>query len=197
MGWSGARNTGAQSLLESDADGCMWVDSDILMAPGVMARLIHTAVKNDFSILSGIYHQRDIPYSPVIYEYNPSGDDFKQLYMYPKDCVINPGGCGFGFVWTHRRVFEKIAKMSDFDSDRGGWFPDLRDVSGKGEDLAFCSKAQRAGFQIHVDTSIQVGHVGDGEVISIKDHLKYREEHDYKGERIGTRVGRWGASGVE
>ena len=57
---------------------------------------------------------------------------------------------GMGCTLIRRGVFEA---MSD------PWFVSLSE-SGRGEDIAFCLAARAAGFEVHVDLSFPVGHLG-------------------------------------
>jgi hypothetical protein len=83
---------------------------------------------------------------------------------------------GFGFFVTRRVMFEKMIRMYSlrYCSDRGGesvypFFQQVvrSDLAGErqlstllSEDFSFCHRARGAGFSVHVDTRIKLGHVG-------------------------------------
>lgn len=174
MGYALARNSAAQALLDGAdelADGIMWVDSDIRMKPTDIASLIGSAREYKADFVTGVYHQRAGRLAPVFYEYDRRRKSFRQVIDYPENAFSPMGGCGFGFVWTSRAVIEGIANHKNFNPQEG-WFPDKRDVGGFGEDLSFCYQAIQAGFQMYVNTGVQVGHTGDPRVIYRKDYLE-------------------------
>lgn len=169
MDFATARNTVAQQAMDADADGVIWVDSDIEPEPLSIARLVNSAKDLDF--VTGVYHKRGWPHEPVMYHYNPDLKRFFVIEGYPENSFLKIGGCGFGFVWTSTKMIRAIAEHKDFSKKRG-WFPDDRHSGGFGEDMSFCYAANNAGFNLFVDTGIQVGHDG----IWRKDYLKAWEE---------------------
>lgn len=169
MKFTDARNFCADILATEPtlADGIMWVDSDIDCPPDSIIRLLDAAQSLHSDFYSGVYHQRAGNYLPVFYAH--VGDDkYKQCEIYEPFKITEEGACGFGFVWTSTRLIKAIEALPEFDRDRGGWFPDHR-YSGTSEDLGFCTLARHAGFQLHVDSGIQVGHMGTVEFIT-RDH---------------------------
>jgi hypothetical protein len=56
-------------------------------------------------------------------------------------------GVGAGCLMVHRHVYQQMEPP---------WFK----FEGSGEDLYFCRKAKALGFQIALDTSLHLGHVG-------------------------------------
>jgi GT2 family glycosyltransferase len=170
LGYAFTRNLSA-SILRKDpdaADGIMWVDSDIMVPPNMIIRLLNTARVNKLDFLTGVYHSRKPPNLPIAYHWHPKIGMYLQILTYPKDTVLSLDACGFGFVWTSSKLINAIADHANF-SPKSGWFPDLRDSGGFGEDISFCDQARKAGFQLYMDTGVQVGHLGDTEVITEKE----------------------------
>lgn len=50
-----------------------------------------------------------------------------------------------------------------------------------GEDIFFCANAKRAGFDICLDTSVIIGHIG-AKAYTIEDHVNFLEEQKEKEE---------------
>jgi hypothetical protein len=178
LAYGAARNQAAQAVRRKPQspvvktvpiDGIMWVDSDIRMQPDAIVRLLSTVKVHSLDFVTGIYHSRYPPYLPVIYHRVPEtgSNGTKSRYLqcidYPKETILSLDACGFGFVYTSTKLINGIADSPDF-TKRGGWFPDRRDHGGFGEDIAFGDLAWRAGFQLYVDTGVQVGHTGDPKV---------------------------------
>lgn len=172
MGYSLTRNSSTQVLFQQgkDADGIMWVDSDIRCEPNSILALLATAREYDLDFTTGIYHQRAGRHLPVIYEFDEEAQKFRQYQGYPENSLVPVDGCGFGFVWTSRRLVEAIADDPEFNAEEG-WFPDKRDAGGYGEDLSFCFQARRAGFRLQANTSVLVGHLAAQYVVTRQDFL--------------------------
>lgn len=165
--YSDARNSAAQFLLESKANGIMWVDSDIRQTIHDMPTLLLSVEKYGAEFVTGVYHQRNWPHDAVFYHWFPKTQQYRSPMDYPKDAYLPCDGCGFGFVYTSRALIEAVAKSKDFNPEKG-WFPDERHVNGRGEDLTFCRKVMLLDdprFQLYVNTAAIVGHTGDPEVI--------------------------------
>ncbi len=172
-----AANTAFTSAKTEKLDGIMWVDSDMRFDPMMMVRLLSTVKENRLDFLSGTYHYRQAPYLPVFYTYDSRQGKYRQAEDYVDDVIAPAGACGFGFVWTSVATLRAIYESRHFDRKQG-WFPDTRDVGGQGEDFNFCDQARKAGIQLYVDTGVQLGHSGDGEVIT--------REHFRKAHKVGT-----------
>lgn len=191
MAWATSRNMAAQHLLKEGpgfANGIMWVDSDIMMKPDDISRLLGGAKHFGYDFVSGIYYQRLPAHSPVFYHYNKKTKRFSPADEFPEGVIAPTDGCGFGFVWTSWNAVDKIARSKEFDPYEG-WFPDKRQVGGFGEDLSFCYLAMKAGVQLYADTSIQVGHAGGPYVVTRADFLREREKLT---EKDKTRVTMYG-----
>lgn len=171
LGFSYARNVAAQSLMDMpEANGLMWVDSDIHQQPWQMTALLESALHYGATFVTGVYHQRKPPHDPVFYKYNKHRDRFNAVRSYEPNAFAPTDACGFGFVYTHRSVIEAVAKSKLFDRKKG-WFPDQRYDDGFGEDIAFGRLAMFAGQQLYVNTGVIVGHAGDPAVYYPKDQI--------------------------
>jgi len=191
MGYGAARNTGVQHVLRTvpDAHGIMWVDSDIEVGIDKIARLLDTANHGGYDFVSGVYHQRTGYHNPVFHGWSDEKQCFQPAQDYPPNTVGMADGCGFGFVYTSMRMLRDISLSEKFEA-RSGWFPDKRDVGGFGEDLTFCWLAKQAGYQLYVDSGVQVGHLGDACFVYEADFRRKQKEwyEDMKEQEIPT----WG-----
>jgi hypothetical protein len=185
MGYGAARNHACEQLIEqaTEADGIFWVDSDIRPEPHHITQILWAARRGGYDFITGVYHHRAGMYHPVIYTWHKKkkrllkGDEKNGFCIcdgYPPNTVAPIDGCGFGFVWTSRHMIETMMKSRHWEEKAGKWFPDRRDIKdGYGEDMSFCIIAMRCGFQLMVDTGVQVGHTGDPEVIT-GEHFQKR-----------------------
>ena len=76
---------------------------------------------------------------------------------------------GTGFLLTHRDVFHAIRedhvdRVYECDMDKQTkfdyWAVGVRNGRYLSEDWWFCKDARDAGFEVYVDTKIQLGHLG-------------------------------------
>jgi hypothetical protein len=144
--------------LPEEVEYLLMLDDDIVVDPAVIEKLsIH---KRD--IISAVYYKKAHPYEPVVYMATPTKggerDDFNLFGQQDTDYHLIAGvphdkglftvdGVGAGCLLVHRRVYAAMEPP---------WFA----FEGSGEDLYFCRKAKALGFEVHLDTSLHLGHVG-------------------------------------
>lgn len=131
-------------------DMIMWIDSDISWEPIDVFKLY----KSDKKIISGCYlmEDRHVP----IYQ-QPRGGMMPEEMLDDYTKPFQVAGCGFGFLAVKNGVFENMPRPwfgpeSIPDGDGGEVFMLV------GEDLSWCTKAIKSGFDIWVDPSVRVIH---------------------------------------
>lgn len=142
-----ARNEIAEKAAENGFDYVFFVDSDCVIPPNALERL----VAHDKDIVAGMYFRKTHPYAPVVYKENAHGS-YDVILDYPKDQLIEVDGIGMGVCLIKTSVFKKI----EHPFDALAATDDHPAING--EDLAFCKRAKSAGVKIHVDTGIQALH---------------------------------------
>ena len=145
-----ARNTLAEGALnvEPEASHILWIDDDMTFPPDALERLL----AHEKDIVGGLCFNRRPPYQPILMrDHNAAisaGDHrFGFCYHYPPDDLFPVDATGGAFILIHRRVYEAIGK---------DWYTPL---DGLSEDLSFCLRAKKAGFDIFVDTGLKIGHI--------------------------------------
>lgn len=141
-----------------DYDYIMWIDSDIIFKPDQFFKLL----KHEKDIVGGLYLMDGGTQFPVIknwdesfFEKNGRFEFLTPLDISGKSNLEEIVYTGFGFLLVKKGVFEKITYP---------WFePRFFNFSNNvvdfcSEDVGFCLKAREAGFKIHVDPTIIVGH---------------------------------------
>jgi hypothetical protein len=132
----------------------IWIDSDIEWMPQDFFRLYNS----DKDIVSGCYLMED----RMIPVYNqPRGGMMPEQMLLEKEEPFKIAGAGFGFLAVKKGVFEKMPRP---------WFGPVaipntaedKDDNPEfiliGEDLAWCTKAIKCGFDIWVDPKVRVVH---------------------------------------
>ena len=149
-----SRNDLAEMAIKSGADYVLWLDSDMVFNADLMVDLMKDIQGRD--IVTGVYHMRRPPFKPVLWKtlrmgLTPQDNTSEDYDDYPKEEIFEVDGCGFGCVFMRAGILQPIV-------DR---FHDLfAPLPGYGEDLSFCIRAKAAGFRIHCDPKIQLGHKG-------------------------------------
>ena len=154
-----ARNLLTQAALKTPATHLLWIDADMSFPRDALLRLLGHRVP----IVAGLYFNRRAPFHPQLLRNHPTErvmDDVPMAYVYDWRREIGPDGSGSllrvdatgsGFLLVERRVFTDIA------ADDGWWAP-----NGTGsDDIWFLRRATAAGYEIFVDTALELGHLGD------------------------------------
>lgn len=150
----GARNMLAQRAMDVGAEWILYVDDDHVFAPDLLMNLL----AHEQPIVSALYLRRAGDHSPLAFSHR---DPDTKLYV-PIDLTQLPGegllkvrATGAGGLLIRTEVFRAI------DSEPT-WFEHGR-VHGTdwnaAEDIIFCEKAQRAGFDVYVDLDSPIGHM--------------------------------------
>ena len=152
-----SRNNLTAHFLEGDCTHLLFIDNDIIAQPRHLDRLLDA----NKDIVAGLYPKKQVKLDWVA---NYSGE------KPDKDGLLKVRHAGTGFILIKRHVFEKIAK--DFpgiayggdpspESKRWDFFPmHAKDGVYKSEDWYFCEMAQQSGFDVWMDTKVQLRHVG-------------------------------------
>jgi len=165
---SRARNVAVHDFLDTDATDLLFVDSDISFDGQDALRLMAAATDKD--IVAGVYEAR-MPGKV----YNVTLDLKDGAVLMDDNGLVRVQRVGTGFMLIRRHVlrrmqdehpeweyYDPIAKASmwsifDFKSTREAYI---------GEDYLFCDRAREMGFEIWVDPSLKLGHMGNHEYIS-------------------------------
>lgn len=140
-----SRNQIAEYAKEEGFDYILWVDSDMILPKDTLTRML----LHDKDIVSGVYAYKLLGNNKIVAK-RLNGDKYEDLTISEirgKD-LIEVDGFGFGCVLTKTDIFNHIKpKYFVFSLDMG-------------EDIYFCRKAQKAGYNLYLDTNILCGHKG-------------------------------------
>lgn len=149
-----AREDLAKKAIQLEADYVLWLDSDMVFEPDTMIQLFKTMREKKADIVSGVYYRRVPPYKPVMFktfEINEEGTPVTSAFEEVPEDVFTCDGVGFGCILMSTGVL--LSVLNKF----GTMFNPLPHV---GEDIAFCWRAKECGYEIYVDPTIPLGHVG-------------------------------------
>ena len=155
-----ARSIVADKFLKSDSTHLFWIDSDIVWRVEDFFRLVGFGAVLD--VVGAAYPMKRERGGFLI---NLAGDLGK--------VEINGLGCvkirsmGLGFTIMKRAVVEKIAATKEkvIDQANGVEYADIFRVDRthggpRGEDVAFFDDIRDAGYDVWLDPSIRLGHIG-------------------------------------
>lgn len=154
---SPARNLLARAAIEHDAQFLMFIDSDMVFNGQSLMRLMQRACDPNISIIGGLAFKRNAPFEPCIM--NRRKNKWKYCQIPDPPGLYELDAIGMAFTLIKTEVFKHLKKP---------WF--YPDKEGLREDLNFCFDAKKAGYRVFVDSTIQVGHLG--ERIMVDYHLK-------------------------
>lgn len=148
-----ARDYIAQFAIDNEYDYVLYADSDMVFSADDLNRLI----AHDTDICSGLYVTRHEDSKNVCYSEIITRRRFP--YRGPKLIVDTQtsgygsvAAIGFGFCLVKTSALKTMFKRykSIFEPK---W--------GVGEDVAFCIRAKKCGFDINIDRDVRLGHVGE------------------------------------
>lgn len=156
-----SRNLISLYAIENDFDHVLWLDSDMTFMPDTLLRL-EALMSQDLNIdmVTGVYVTRHEPVQPVLYDVikEPMRDEdgklVKQIHTftnYPLNAFFPVAGCGFGCVMTSVRLLKDVW-------DKFG--PAFAPFPWASEDISFCHRVNKLGYQIYCDSSVICGHIG-------------------------------------
>ena len=166
-----ARNRLLQIADDSGVDRILWFDSDMKI-PTDALQILSKDIDEGCEIVSGIYHGRRPPFEPIVFSECCVRQDIEgqqwptaaKYLEYPKDSLFEVQAFGFGCVLMTMKATKTIMEQM-------GSMP-FMPLSGFGEDLSFCIRAQAVGLKLWCDSRVKCGHIG---------YKTYTDE-DYRGE---------------
>ena len=139
-----ARNKIAQYAMNENFTHVLWLDSDMTFGDGIVDDLLFCGK----DMVCGAFVGRRQTFAPCVYE---------DTHAFPMKKVREFGttpfqvdGCGFALVLTKTEVLRKVKEQF------GTCFTPTEDF---GEDLAFCDRAKKAGFEIWCEPTVRPGHM--------------------------------------
>jgi len=144
----GARNMIAEYAIENDYDYVMWVDSDVMVKPGIIEKLL----SHDKELVSAVYNTIGKNEFPRIVHNIETEKSYEPMPVDYIDTGLRQASqIGFGCVLTKIDVLEKVKFRCERYQDTG--------YIRYGEDYCFSNDIWlKHDIPIWVDTDIQVPH---------------------------------------
>lgn len=147
-------------LEETDATHFLFVDTDMVIPRDTIPRLL----SHDKDIVGGLCFAGGPnsvvkPTLHVIQENDEGHPTLELLWDYPPNSLVQVDGTGAACMMVKREVAEKVWEARGRDH-RLPWFAHgMHNGVEIGEDIAFCLTAGKCGYEVWVDTGLEVPHV--------------------------------------
>lgn len=155
----------AECAIREKADYIVWFDSDMVFRDDFLIDMIdHLESGKDF--VCGLYHRRKPPFSPCIFKTIRMGiipeEAVTENYDdHPETEPFKIDACGFGGVAM------KVSMLEDVLDKQGQMFTPM---AGYGEDIAFCIRARKVGYDLWCDPKLEMGHIA--KTVATKETFK-------------------------
>lgn len=153
-----ARNQLVGDALGNKADRILWLDSDMVFEPDLLARLSQDMDETGADVVCGLFFGRRPPIQPAIYSVLKTEQKGDMLYIheekyenYPKDSLFEIAACGMAATLVSVDICRKIVERYGMP---------FSPLPGLGEDLSFCYRARELGASLMCDSSVKVNHLG-------------------------------------
>lgn len=130
------------------ADDHCWAD------PYILIQLLD----RDLDVVCPLMVRRRPPFAPVLFK-SQNEDGEYEPFAYdelPDSGTLEVFSAGTGGMLVKRRVIDAIREMQGHDR----WF-EYQQGEIVNEDVEFCRKIRDAGFTIHADMEVHMGHIGN------------------------------------
>ncbi len=155
-----ARDNVIDEFLNGTAQKLFWIDSDMDWPPAAFFRLLALSQVRD--VVGAAYPAKIDPRGPMTfyasYEANLASEEYG---------LMRVNGMGLGFTVMDRKVVEKIAEkaphlLDELSGKRIRTIFRFAEKGGKrqGEDMAFFDDIRALGFDVWMDPSVELGHIG-------------------------------------
>lgn len=162
---SRARNFMVDDFLRSECDTLLFIDADMTFDPNDVIRLLAFSSQPDKNIVGGTGVARK---KEKTFHLTMDYDEVGNLIMDSMG-LVRSKQMGTGFMMVQRQVFEALIDRHPewrfYDASSGRTIYSLFDFKSTpegyiGEDYNFCDRARAEGFQVWVDPTIKLGHMG-------------------------------------
>lgn len=137
-----------KKAIELGCSHVLFVDSDMSFESDALDRLL----KRDKDIIGVLYNTKDESKTLTVKIHDENGNIIKEI---DDTELMKCAAVATGFMLIKTEVFKKLPHPWFF------WESTEDGEVKTGEDMFFCNKARKAGYEVYCDCSIPIGHVGD------------------------------------
>lgn len=161
---SRARNLLMQDMLESNCTDLLFIDADINFEPEDVLRLLAWTSDPKKGIVAGVPRTRKTQKTYIA----TLDQDDEGITMNGMG-LVRAKRVATAFMMVRREVFEQLVeahpewKYDDINTDRTLYAVfdfKVTEEGYMGEDFLFCDRAREIGFEVWIDPTIKLGHMG-------------------------------------
>jgi hypothetical protein len=172
----------AQQALDAGFEELFWIDADIAFWPDDVDKVRALGALGHWMV-AGAYPVKGWPVMTM----EPMDKSHPVLFG-PHAELVPLKYAATGFFYTHAQVYRRIWNLSNLSKVliwgqhyAFPWFyPILTEGEYLGEDFAFCLRAREAGFEIKLDPTIRLAHIG-----------RYSYSWDFASRGVRTEPAEW------
>lgn len=146
------RNKCVEKFLATECTHLLFWDSDTIGIPGAIEKLL----KANKPVIGATVYKKGGDHVPCFGFWVPERQIYRTPLPFPYNQIMPVDMVGTGFMLIAREVFEKVPPP---------WFQ-CYDKGNAQEDIYFCLKAKKFGFQVYVDTGLNLGHIATPYVVT-------------------------------
>jgi hypothetical protein len=168
------RNVVTEEFLDGPHDWMFFLDSDMVLEPDTLEKLLEVADPETRPIVAGLYMMaQDDGNVPTICHWGKDiGTGKYRMHprpgFIPEDELIEVDGTGSGCMLIHRNALLKM--HANYGPPEPWYGVDTRDGTTVGEDYSFCLRAKDIGIPTFVRTGVRCGHAGKTVTLTTKMH---------------------------
>ena len=153
------RNVCFEKAKEKNVDYLFFIDSDIYISSD-LRETIDKMINLNKDVVAALYFGRNVPHRPSALQITENIGIYKSILEIPeKPFQIEITGCGFTLIKRKilnaftGEIIQKIGKPFSFIEKHN-----MADDPHR-EDISFCLRLKKLGFEIWIDPTIETGHV--------------------------------------
>lgn len=146
------RNRCVEKFLETKCTHLLFWDSDTIAVPNSVTKLL----EDNKQIVGATIYKKGGDHAPCFGFMVPERQVYRTPVPFLYNKLIPVDIVGTGFMLIAREVFEKVPPP---------WFQCYEKGNAQ-EDIYFCLKAKKYGFQVYVDTGLSLGHIATPYVVT-------------------------------
>lgn len=141
-----SRNSIIQHVLEINSDYVFFIDSDMVFPPDSLIRLL----KHNVDICHALSFRRTLPYYPCLFKWDTENKCYITVdYFESKDDLISVDAAGSACTLINTSVYKKMRRPYYYYHEHTF-----------SSDLTFSMNVKKLGYDIFVDRTLKIGHIG-------------------------------------
>ena len=150
-----ARNRIVEEALKNNSDYIFYIDVDMIFPPDALIRLVNRHV----DICHALSFRRTPPHYPCLFDWHDDSKCYETVdYSKGDNNLVSVDAAGSACTLINMDVYKKMKKPYYYYHN-----------DAFSSDLTFSMNAKKLGYDIFIDRTLKIGHIG-AEIIVTEDH---------------------------